>query len=110
MNVKIPIESLLEVRSEITRLNVAAGRTVFNPAATALIDEALKGHLPKEPSVDDLYTKPAPSLCDTCSKAYHMSGGIIMVGGKAYRQRYCQEQRSTIHLDGPQKCAGYTAK
>lgn len=36
------ITDLQEVRSEITRLNLAAGRTVFNPAATDAVDQWIK--------------------------------------------------------------------
>ena len=36
------IESLRDVRSEISRLNSAAGETVFNPTATALLDVVLE--------------------------------------------------------------------
>lgn len=34
-------EALREARAEITRINKAAGKTIFNPAATQLIDAAL---------------------------------------------------------------------
>ena len=33
---------LMEIRAEITRLNKAAGETVFNPTATALLDELIE--------------------------------------------------------------------
>ena len=35
---------LLEVRAEITRVNEAAGETVFNPAATAVLDKWIRHH------------------------------------------------------------------
>tara|TARA_R100000458_G_C8252381_1_gene229055 strand:+ start:1190 stop:1402 length:213 start_codon:yes stop_codon:yes gene_type:complete len=35
------LEALLEARHEISRLNKAAGETVFNPAATELADAAI---------------------------------------------------------------------
>ena len=35
------LEALLEVRHEISRLNQTAGETVFNPAATMLVDAAI---------------------------------------------------------------------
>lgn len=35
-------ETLVEVRAEIRRLNEAAGRTVFNPAATQMVDALLR--------------------------------------------------------------------
>lgn len=35
-------DALQEVRAEIARLNTAAGETVFNPTATALLDELIE--------------------------------------------------------------------
>ncbi len=35
-------ETLAEVRAEISRLNAAAGETVFNPAITQMVDAAIK--------------------------------------------------------------------
>lgn len=32
------LSDLLEIRREITRVNTAAGRTIFNPAATQALD------------------------------------------------------------------------
>lgn len=36
------IEDLTEVRHEITRINQAAGQTVFNPAATEALQRAME--------------------------------------------------------------------
>jgi hypothetical protein len=36
------ITDLVEVRREITKVNQAAGRVIFNPAATMAIDEWLE--------------------------------------------------------------------
>jgi hypothetical protein len=41
MNDAIFINKLREVRDEITRVNTTAGLTVFNPAATELLDEVI---------------------------------------------------------------------
>lgn len=35
------LEAMQEVRSEITRINEAAGRTVFNPSATSALQEQI---------------------------------------------------------------------
>ena len=35
-------DNLLEVRAEISRINSAAGQTVFNPAATAALDDVVR--------------------------------------------------------------------
>ena len=40
-NIKTTLE---EVRIEIARINKAAGRTVFNPAVTDLVDKAIKAN------------------------------------------------------------------
>lgn len=36
------LEQLREVRMEITRVNQAAGRTVFNPAATDALEDVIR--------------------------------------------------------------------
>jgi len=36
------LETLREVRSEITRVNKLAGQTTFNPYITDLVDEAIE--------------------------------------------------------------------
>lgn len=38
------LEALHEVRHEIRRINLAAGETRFNPAATALVDQMIAEH------------------------------------------------------------------
>jgi hypothetical protein len=35
-------EALCEVRTEISRLNRAAGHTVFNPTATQLLEQVMR--------------------------------------------------------------------
>jgi hypothetical protein len=35
-------EALCEVRTEISRINLAAGHTVFNPAATQLLEQVMR--------------------------------------------------------------------
>lgn len=60
-----------------------------------------------------LYTKPEPSLCDSCKFAYFMSGGSVSIGSvsndlKMYRQRYCNYPiKGNISISGYQECELY---
>lgn len=42
MKTKEILEQLQEIRKEITRVNQAAGETVFNPSATSALESVLK--------------------------------------------------------------------
>ena len=42
LNLQDAINDLKEVRAEITRVNRAAGRTVFNPSATSALEQVME--------------------------------------------------------------------
>jgi polygalacturonase len=46
------LECLIEARAEISRINIAAGETVFNPAITSMIDYAIAKATGEIESVD----------------------------------------------------------
>jgi len=62
------------------------------------------------------FAKPEPSLCDTCSKAYILKGGMVGIGNKSYLQRYCNYPLPNsnfgraISTCGYQECDGYDKK
>lgn len=65
----------------------------------------------------DIYSKPEPSLCDTCTRTYFLEGGACGINDKTYKQRYCPhplpgqpKTGRSIHSSGYQECDGYNRK
>jgi hypothetical protein len=62
------------------------------------------------------FTKPNPSLCDSCIFASKVGGGSVSIGHETYEQRYCPKppigkegtlEGRAIHADGYQECEYY---
>lgn len=53
------------------------------------------------------YTRPEPSLCDTCDHSGFTRNGSVTVGDKCYPQRYCSKLNIGLHTSGKQECSSY---